>query len=332
MTTEKQLKELLMVYDYNSINIDPESEIKKITEEIREALKVKLKKRGAVVGISGGIDSSVVLALCVKALGADKVIGIMMPEKDSESDSRLFATLLAKKYGVKTHLEEIIGVLDGFGCYRRRDEAVRRIFPEFDNSWKLKIVLPKLGEADNKLNLFYLIVISPDGKEHTKRLPLNEYLQIVAASNFKQRSRMTMLYYYAEANNYAVIGTGNRNEHEQGFFVKYGDGGADMKPIAHLLKTQVYQLAECLGVPEEIRKRIPTTDTYSAGQTQEEFFFQVPFDILDRVWFAMDNNVSVQETAAALKLTTKQVEVIRENINQKIRGTEYLRLKSLEIQ
>lgn len=318
-----------MNFDYNSINIDPESEVQNITRGIREALRGKLKKRGAVVGISGGIDSSVVLALCVKAMGADKVIGIMMPEKDSKSDSLLLASILAEKFGVKTHLEEISDTLAGFGCYERRDQAVRKIFPQFDKTWKMKIVLPRLGESDNKLNLFYLTVISPDGKEQTERLPLNEYLQIVAASNFKQRSRMTMLYYHAEMNNYAVIGTGNRNEHEQGFFVKYGDGGADIKPIAHLLKTQVYQLAEYLEVPEEIRKRTPTTDTYSAGQTQEEFFFQVPFDMLDRVWFAMDHNVSVQDTAAALNITEKQVEIIRENINQKIRGTEYLRLEPL---
>jgi NAD+ synthase len=321
-----------MNFNYDSINIDAGQEVQKITSEIREALKGKLKKRGAVVGISGGIDSSVVLALAVKALGPEKVIGVMMPEKDSGSDSLLLATILAERFGVKTYLEELSGALNGFGCYDKRDEAVKRIFPNFDSSWKMKIVLPKGGDELKRLNLFYITAISPDGTEFTERLPLSEYLQIVAASNFKQRSRMSMLYYHAEAHNYAVLGTGNKNEHEMGFFVKYGDGGADMKPIAHLLKTQVYQLAEYLDVPEEIRSRIPTTDTYSAGQTQEEFFFQVPFDVMDRVWYGMERNISPEVMASALELSVKQVEAIQENIQQKIRGTEYLRLEPLEIQ
>jgi len=320
-----------MKYSYNSIDIDPGAEVQRIVSEIREALKTKLKKRGAVVGISGGIDSSVVLALCVKALGADKVIGVMMPEKDSKSDSLLLATILAEKFGVKTYIEELSAALSGFACYDKRDEAVKRIFPQFNSSWKMKLVLPKGGDEVKRLNVFYLTAISPDGEELTERLPINEYLQIVAASNLKQRSRMAMLYYHAERNNYAVMGTGNKNEHEQGFFVKYGDGGADIKPIAHLFKTQVYQLAEYLDVPKEIRSRIPTTDTYSAGQTQEEFFFQIPFDVLDRVWDAMEKNVSVEDTASALNLSIKQVEAIRDNIEQKIRGTEYLRLEPLEI-
>lgn len=320
-----------MKFEYNSINIDSEGEVQRITAELRESLKTRLKKRGAVVGISGGIDSSVVLALAVKAFGPDKVIGIMMPEKDSTSDSLLLATILAEKYGIKTFLEEMSGALAGFGCYERRDEAVKRIFPQFDKGWKMKIVLPKGSDETRKLNIFYLTVISPDGEELTERLPLQEYLQIVAASNFKQRSRMAMLYYHAELNNYAVLGTGNKNEHEQGFFVKYGDGGADNKPIAHLFKTQVFQLAEYLDVPEEIRLRTPTTDTYSAEQTQEEFFYQVPFEIMDRVWFAMENNVSVEETASALNLTEAQVKNIWEGVQQKIKGTEYLRLEPLEI-
>jgi NAD+ synthase len=318
-----------MKFDYNSINIDPEVEVQKIVMEIREALKSRLKKRGTVVGISGGIDSSVVMALCVKAVGSEKVLGIMMPEKDSTSDSLLLATILAEKFGVKTHLEELSGALKGFGCYERRDEAVKRIFPQFNKDWKMKILLPKGDEK--KLNVFSITAISPDGTEYTERLPLNEYLQIVASSNFKQRSRMAMLYYHGELHNYAVVGTGNKNEHEQGFFVKYGDGGADLKPIAHLFKTQVYQLAEYLDIPEEIRFRVPTTDTYSAEQTQEEFFYQVPFEVMDRVWYAMENNVSVEETAAALNISISQVESVRNNIQQKIKGTEYLRMEPLEI-
>ncbi|HID39588.1 MAG TPA: NAD(+) synthase, partial [Calditrichaeota bacterium] len=161
------------------------------------------------------------------------------------------------------------------------------------------------------------------------RLPLKEYLQIVAASNFKQRSRMCMLYYHAERLNWAVIGTGNKNEHEQGFFVKYGDGGADVKPIAHLFKTQVFQLAEYLGVPKEIQSRTPTTDTYSAEQTQEEFFFRLPFETLDRIWHGWEHNVPVEEIAAALELQPGQVENVIHDVKRKIAATEYLRMNPL---
>lgn len=319
-----------MNFNYNSIQIDAEEEIEKIVKELRTNVSGTLKKRGAVVGISGGIDSSVVLALCVKAFGSKNVFALMLPEKDSSDDSLKLAKLLTEKFNVEYAIENISGALEGFGCYRRRDEAVKRIFPEYTSDYKMKILLPK-NENSNKLNLFHITIISPDGIEKTERLPLKEYLQIVAASNFKQRSRMAMLYYYAESLNYAVIGTGNKNEHLQGFFVKYGDGGADIKPIAHLFKTQVYQLAEYLGIPEEIKKRVPTTDTYSAEQTQQEFFFKVPFDILDRIWYGFEQRVPTSIIAEVMKMNEKDVEVIINDIKQKIRTTEYLRLEPISL-
>ena len=274
-----------MKYSKDLVLIDAAKEAESLVQKLKETVAFKLRKRGAVVGVSGGIDSSVVLALCAKTFGPERVFAVMMPEKDSSPESKKLATLLCDKFKVSYVLEDLTDAVNGFGCYRRRDEAVKRVFPEYNPSkHKMKIVLKADNEAKGKLNIFYLTIILPDGTEKSFRLPLAEYLQIVAASNFKQRSRMSMLYYYADAKNYAVIGTGNKNEHEQGFFVKYGDGGADVKPIAHLFKTQVFQLAEYLGVPDEIRSRIPTTDTYSAEQTQEEFFFKLPFDILDRIW------------------------------------------------
>ncbi|MCD4692539.1 MAG: NAD(+) synthase, partial [Calditrichales bacterium] len=203
---------------------------------------------------------------------------------------------------------------------------MKNVFPEFDDSYKAKIVLPANILEKDTLNIFQLTIISPDGKEKAERLPLKEYLQIVAASNFKQRSRMSMLYYHAESRNYAVIGTGNKNEHEQGFFVKYGDGGADVKPIAHLFKTQVFQLSKYLEVPEEIQGRIPTTDTYSAEQTQEEFFFRLPFDILDTIWYGWEKGVDEDEIANALNLTPQQVQNVIHDIKRKIAATEYLRM------
>ena len=318
-----------MNFTKDSINIDPAKEVEKITSKLREDVAKKLKKRGAVVGISGGIDSSVVLALCAKTFGPDRVLGVMMPENDSNPESLELAKKLSDMFNTKYVVENMTEALAGFGCYRRRDEAIKNIFSEFNNNYKAKITLPTNLMEKESLNVFQLTIITPDGKIKSERLPLKEYLQIVAASNFKQRSRMSMLYYHAEARNYAVIGTGNKNEHEQGFFVKYGDGGADIKPIAHLFKTQVFQLADYLEVPEEIRKRTPTTDTYSAEQTQEEFFFRVPFGILDRIWYGWEQNVPVEDIAKALKLTEENVESIIHDTQRKIRTTEYLRMEPL---
>ena len=318
-----------MKFSRDSINIDAVSESERIINKLKKDVFNTLKKRGAVVGISGGIDSSVVLALCAKTFGPEKVLGVMMPESDSNPDSLILARKLASKYKVQYIVEDMTASLAGFGCYRRRDEAIKRVFPEFDSTYKAKITLPKNLLEKETLNVFQLTIISPEGEEKTSRLPLKEYLQIVAASNFKQRSRMSMLYYHAEARNFAVIGTGNKNEHEQGFFVKYGDGGADVKPIAHLFKTQVFQLAKYLEVPEEIQKRTPTTDTYSAEQTQEEFFFRLPFEILDTIWYGWENKVSSDQIAASLKLKPEQVDNVIHDIQRKISTTEYLRMEPL---
>ena len=317
-----------MKFSQNILDIDARVEADRIASLLDRSVRQEMHKHGGVVGISGGIDSSVVLGLSVKAFGKDNVTAIMMPEKDSDPISERLARQLSEHFGVEPVLENITPVLEGFGCYPRRDEAIRRVFPEFDESsgYKSKIVLPQNLLNEDTLNFFSLTIITPDGEERTKRLPLREYLQIVAASNFKQRTRMSMLYYHAEIRNYAVIGTAQKNEHDQGFFVKYGDGGADIQPLAHLYKTQVYQLAEYLGVPEEIRRRPPTTDTYSAHSTQEEFFFRLPFKTMDLLWFAKENNLPVDEVAQVMGLSEIQIQRVYSDLLRKQRTTEYLRM------
>jgi len=320
-----------MKFTYDSINIDPKEESSRIKSFIKNTIQNSLKKRGAVIGLSGGIDSSIVTALCVEALGKEKVIAVLMPEKDSSPESKDFAMKIIDKYGISYIIEDMTEAVHGLGCYKKRDEAVRKIFPEYNSGYKMKIYLPKEDEKTKKLNVFHISITDPAGKEKNARLPLKEYLQIVAASNFKQRSRMSMLYYYAEANNYAVIGTANKNEHAQGFFVKYGDSGADLKPILHLFKTQIYQLAEYLGIPFDIINRVPTSDTYSAEQTQEEFFFKVPFAVMDRIWYGWENSVPVNEIARALDLKDNYVNNVIMDIEGKIRTTEYLRMEPFKL-
>src|SRR5256886_3286248 len=315
-----------MHFSTEALKLDAAAETERITSFLREYLR-QTHRRGGVVGVSGGIDSAVVLALCVRSFGPGKVIAVMMPDKDSDPISEQLAREAGKKIGVEPILEDITRALEGFNCYRRRDESIARVFPEYNpaKGYKAKIVLPQDLLDNETLNVFSLTVVRPDGSQETKPLPAREMLQIVAGTNFKQRARMSTLYYYAECRQFAVIGTANKNEHAQGFFVKYGDGGVDVQPIAHLFKSQIYQLASHLDVTESIQKRPPTTDTYSAPQNQEEFFFRLPYRTLDLLWFAMENKVAPAEAARVMGLTEVQVQRVFDDIGRKIRTTEFLR-------
>jgi len=252
-----------------------------------------------------------------------------MPEQDSSPVSYELAKQLSKQYGFELILENLTPALTGLQCYPRRDEAVKRVFPDYTPECKFNIVLPANILEQDRLNIFRMNIEYPDGRRDTKRIPPKEYLQIVAASNMKQRVRMLMVYYHAEQRNYAVVGTGQKNEHDQGFFVKWGDGGADLKPIAHLYKTQVYQLARALHVPEEILARTPTTDTYSMETTQEDFYYSLPFLTMDLLHHAWKQQVPLAETAKAMELLPEQVERVWKDFERKENTTEYLRLMPL---
>lgn len=321
-----------MVFSSKVLDLDPVAETERIVHWLRENMR-GLRRTGAVIGISGGIDSAVSFALCVRAFGPERVTALMLPEKDSDPESERLSRVLAAQFHVEPILECITPVLEGFGCYRRRDEAIKRVFPEYapETGYKAKIVLPPDLLEGNTLNIFSLTIVTPEGQEINKRLPPQEFAQIVAASDFKQRTRMSMLYYHAELRNHAVIGTPNKNEHEQGFFVKHGDGGSDLMPIVHLYKTQIYQLASHLGVPEEIQQRTPTTDTYSAPSTQEEFFFRLPFATMDLLWYGQEHQVPIEEVAAALGITALQAQRAYDDFTRKSRTTAYLRTAPLRM-
>jgi NAD+ synthase len=322
-----------MRFNKNILSIDPVAETDRIVAALRDKVHKVLRRQGAVVGVSGGIDSAVVFALCVQAFGADRVVPVLLPDKDSDPLSEKLARELTRQHGVEPILENVTGALEGFGCYRRRDEAIRRVFPEYDPvlGYKAKIVLPNDLLEKNTLNTFSLTIVTPGGAERTAPLPVREFMQIVAASNFKQRTRMATLYYHAELRNYAVIGTANKNEHDQGFFVKYGDAGVDIKAIGHLYKTQVYQLARHLNIPQAIQERTPTSDTYSAACTQEEFFFRLPFKLMDLLWFAQEHNIPPAEVAEVMEMSETQVQRAYEDFSRKYRSTSYLRMQPLEI-
>jgi len=309
---------------------DVENCVTQIVEKLRKDVLHQLKRYGAIVGISGGIDSAVCMALATRAFGSDKVIGIMLPEKDSSPESEELALKLASKFGIEVLKEDLTEILSGYRCYERRDEAVRRVFPEFNSaSYKMKIGIKQGSLYSNLPSVFYLTIVDKDGNQQEHILPSKDFLQIVAASNFKQRSRMSMLYYHAELRHYSVIGTPNKHEHEQGFFVKWGDGAADVMPIVNLYKTQVYQLASYLGIPAEIIERTPTTDTYTAEQTQEEFFYQMPFELMDIFWYGFENGYSTKEVADVMGETEARVNTLFRNFERKRKTTEYLRMSPI---
>lgn len=305
------------------LKLDCANETKKITQALRDFVLKQFRKRGVVVALSGGIDSSVVGALCARALGKENVLGLLLPEKDSSPDTLRLSRLLTEHFEIRTVHEDITSVLESVGCYRRRDEAIKSVVPEYGPNCKCKIVLPSVTDND-KYRIFSVVVQSPDGRQTKARLTLPAYLEIVAATNFKQRTRKMLEYYHADRLNYAVAGTPNRQEYDQGFFVKLGDGAADVKPIAHLYKTQVYQMAEFLGVPEEICKRPPTTDTYSLPQSQEEFYFSVPYDKFDLCLYGKNHRVSPADVAATAGMTSEQVERVYRDIDAKRNATRYL--------
>jgi NAD+ synthase len=285
-----------MAFSKENLKLDLAKETARIGDAMKRQLR-ELRRKGVVLGLSGGIDSSVTAALAVKAIGKERVFGIFMPEHDSDPETLHFSRMIAEHLGIETALEDISPALTAVGCYRRRNEAVATVIPGFTPDWKFKIVLP--GPDHVGLNFYSVVARSPEGREVKERLPLNAYLTIVAATNFKQRIRKMLEYYYADSLNFAVAGTPNRLEYDQGFFVKQGDGSADIKPIAHLYKTQVYDIAEHLGVPEPIRRRPPTTDTYSMPQSQEEFYFALPYDKMDLVLCGYNSGASAAEVAKA---------------------------------
>ncbi|HTG97379.1 MAG TPA: NAD(+) synthase [Burkholderiales bacterium] len=303
--------------------LDAEAEIERIAQSLRAQVLGGFRRRGAVLGLSGGIDSSVVAALCVRAFGKEKVLGLFMPERHSSDDALTLGRLLADALGIEAIVEDIAPALEGLGCYRRQDEAIRSIVPQYGPGWKCKLVLPSILEA-GRLNVTRLTVQSPAGEISTVRLTPTAYLQIVAATNYKQRVRKMTEYYHADRLNYAVAGTPNRLEYDQGFFVKQGDGAADVKPIAHLYKTQVYQLAAQLGIPEEIRRRPPTTDTFSMPQTQEEFYFALPYGRMDLCLYALNHGIAAEAVAPLVELTPDQVTRVFKDIDAKRRATKYL--------
>ena len=316
----------------DALRLDAEQATEEITDGLRAAVLGEMHMRGAVVALSGGVDSSVCIALCARAFGPERVIALLMPEAESASETLELSRLVADHFGVETVLEDISGLLEASGCYSRRDDAIRQVLPEYGRGWRAKIVLPSLLGGGDRLRVFSVVAESPAGEHRQVRLTADSYRGVIAATSFKQRTRKMLEYYHADRASYAVVGTPNRLEYDQGFFVKNGDGAADVKPIAHLYKTQVYQLAEHLDVPETVRSRPPTTDTYSLPQSQEEFYFSVPYETMDLCLYALNNALPPASVSDAVALSIDEVERVFRDIETKRRATAYLQMSPRLIQ
>jgi NAD+ synthase len=311
-----------MILNNEILKLDEATEVTRIATLMRQTLSQEIHRRGFVIAISGGVDSAVCAALCVRAVGAKKIFGLLLPERDSSSQSVTRGKLVAEQLGIEYDVFDIAPVLDAYGCYRWRDDAIRTLFPDYDARWKNKLALS--GGLEGNYNFFKIVVQDPAGQLHEARLGLKEYLQIVAATNFKQRTRKTMEYFHADRLNYAVIGTPNRLEYDQGFFVKNGDGSADVKPIAHLYKTQVYALAKFLKLPDEVATAAPTTDTYSLAQGQDEFYFGLPYQQMDVALWAYVHAVPADELGRYLKISDTSAQAVYKDIEAKRRAAHYL--------
>jgi len=314
-----------MVLYKSFLKIDAPSEISRISEFIRRMTLKDFKRKGAVIGLSGGIDSAVVAELCVRAFGRDKVLGLLLPERESNPISLEFGSKQAEKMGIEAIEVDITEFLDCLRVYERRDAVIKTIFPEFDETYKFHISLPQNLLEKDRLNYHTITIENRSGERQQKRISGTDWLAISACQNMKQRIRMTQLYYYAEKNNYIVAGTTNKPEVIQGFYVKFGDGGVDIEPIAHLYKTHVYELAKEMGVIDEIIKRPPSPDTYSLPVTDKEFYFCIDYELLDCLLYAFENNVPHDEISKELGLEEEQIQRGFRDFKAKERATWHLR-------
>ncbi len=301
-----------------------ESVIDDLTGFIKEQT-IKFKKKGIIIGISGGIDSALTTALSVKALGKENVFGLMIPEKESSKESTEFAKLLINQLGIKSEEIDITQKLDAFMVYETRENIIKKKFPEYNNECKYRVVVPNKIVDEVNAVMPFLEVLDKNRNSNRIKLSLNDYLTLTAATSIKHRVRMTLEYFYAEKLNYLVVGSTNKSEWIQGYFVKYGDGGVDIEPIAELYKTQVYQLAKNLEIPVEIINRKASPDTWSYDVSDEEFFFGVPYKIMDILWYTKENDIPISKIGKLIDLEEEKILRILGQLEKKALSSENMR-------
>ena len=309
-------------YDFLQIK-EIEKTITSIENFIKEEIFKKLQKRGAVVGISGGIDSAITTAICAKSMGSKQVLGLIMPEKESDPTSQILAKKVAEQFQIETEIIDITSILESFGVYNIKEKIVKEKFSNFNNKCKYRITVP--SKMSNSSGIPFLEILDEDDKKHQLKMSSSEFLTLTASTSIKHRVRMTLLYYYAEKNNFCVVGTTNKSEFLQGYFVKYGDGGTDVEPLTNLYKSQIYQIGEFLKMPDEILKKDASADVWSFNTNDEEFFYSVPYNIVDLILYARENNITKLEIQKISNLSLEQIESLLQFQNQKQIKSQHMR-------
>jgi len=302
---------------------DLEKSVAKLCDFIKDEVTNKFQKYGAIVGMSGGIDSAVSASLCTKALGSDNVLGLILPEKESDPASQIHAKKLVDQLQIKSEIIDITSILDTFGVYQYKEQVIKNKFPNFNDECKYRIIVPP--KRANIVGIPFLEILDDKNNSHKLKISSSEFLTLTAATSIKHRMRMTMLYYYGEKNNLCVIGTTNKSEYLQGYFVKYGDGGSDIEPLVNLYKLQIYQLGAFLKIPEEILNKNASPDVWSFVTTDEEFFYSVPYDIVDLMLYARENNLSVAKIRQLSNLSLDEVENLLKTHDQKRAKSQHMR-------
>jgi len=313
-----------MGYTIDVLNIDAAHETESLANFVREQVSA-LRRSGVIVGLSGGIDSAVMAALAVHALGPDNVVGLILPEKESNPISREFAAKHARALGIEHHVRDITATVDSVRPYAQRDAYLQSLVPEYVPGSSYNITLPTDLLKRDAFSVYVLQVKLPDGQIKRKRLGMEAFRTITSFANIKIRARMIHLYAEAESRGLLVGGTTNRTEYLLGDFCRYGDGGTDIEPLAHLYKHQVYQIARHLGVIPEIIARTPSPDTFSLPVSDQEFFFRIPFERLDHLLYAWEHQVPVETTAQVLGLSEDAVKRAFQDFTTKHRATAHLR-------
>ena len=310
------------IYDFLQIK-EIEKTINSIENFVKDEISKKFQKQGAIIGISGGIDSAVMAAICAKSIGSEQILGLIMPEKESDSTSQIFAKRLAEKFQIETKVIDITSILESFEVYKIKEQIVKEKFPNFNNNCKYRVAVP--SKFSSSIGIPFLEILDNENKKHQFKISLSEFLTLTAASSIKHRVRMTMLYYYAEKNNFCVVGTTNKSEFLQGYFVKYGDGGTDIEPLTNLYKSQIYQIGQFLEIPHEILNNDPSPDIWSFSTSDEEFFYSVPYHIVDLILYARENNISKSEIQKISNLSLEQIENLIRFQNQKQIKSQHMR-------
>jgi NAD+ synthase len=314
-----------MIFSRDILKLNCQEVAYEIQNFIKNEVFNKFKRKGAILGLSGGVDSALSAALCVNALGAENVIGLILPEKETNPCSIDYAKLHADQLGIKTFYIDITSILNSFNVYSTKNEIIMKIYPEFKEDMRYRLILPQNLLEKDRYNIYSLEIEVKPGEVVSKLINIKDYRELVALTNIKQRTRMILLYSFAEKNNYIVTGTTNKTEYLQGFFVKYGDGGVDIEPLANLYKTQIFELAKHLNVPEVIIQRKPSPDTFSLEVSDTEFYYCIPFETLDLLLYAFENQIDISNIKKELMLNESQVKRAFSDFDRKRRMTEHSR-------